>query len=270
MGEMRKTLDIIKVDLITMNGGKNNMRMIFVGFFIFCFATGFVFSSMFGIIFPLLMGAFFVPMLFQNELKYHSEKMYSVIPIKRRDLVNARFALAVGLFTALFLVFYLLMLLSMKIKLNNIIFGEEAALNFDRIAYFALLSGGMFTELGLFNLTYSFGYAYGLIITAVEFRKYFRSSEGFSGTLTFGTSKEVRRQEFTAGMIVLGVLIVSVLAIAGILPIIPILLPILATLLQLAQVADGFMLSAVMIAIALFTAIYQYICTVVEYDEKEL
>ena len=267
---MRKTLDIIKVDLITMNGGKNNMRMIFVGFFIFFAVMGFLFSSMFGILFPLTMGSFFVPMLFQHELKYHSEKIYSVLPIKRRDLVNARFLLAIGLYTALFLVFYLLMFLSMNIKLNNLIFGEEAAIEFDRIAYFALLSGGMFTELGLFNLFYSFGYAFGLIVTVGQLRKYFKSSEGFSGTLTFGASKEVRRQEFIAAMIVLGVLLIAVLAIADILPIIPFLLPILATLLQLAQVADGFMLSVVMIVIAVFTAIYKYVCTVVEYDEKEL
>ncbi|MCH5208277.1 MAG: ABC-2 transporter permease [Oscillospiraceae bacterium] len=270
MGEMRKTLDLIKVDLITMNGGKNNMRMIFAGSFIFCAVMGFLFSSMFGILFPLLMGAFFVPMLFQNELKYHSEKMYSVIPIKRRDLVNARFLLAVGLFTALFLVFYLLMLLGMNLRLSYAIFGEEAALVFDRIAYLALISNGMFTKLGVFNLMYSSGYAFGMIATVGQLRKYFRSSEGFSGTLTFGTSKEARRQEFTAGMIVLGVLIVSVLAIADILPIIPILLPILATLLQLAQVANGFMLSAVMIVIAVLTTVYRYVCTVVEYDEKEL
>ncbi|MCH5204463.1 MAG: ABC-2 transporter permease [Oscillospiraceae bacterium] len=266
---MRKILDLIKVDLITMNGGKNNMRMIFVGFFIFCAVTGFLFSSMFGIIFPLIMGAFFVPMLFQNELKYHSEKMYSVIPIKRRDLVNARFLLAVGLYTVLFLIFYLLMLLAMNIRLNYIIFGEEAAA-FDRIAYFALMSGGMFTELGLFNLMYSFGYAFGLIVTVGQFRKYFKNSAAFSRTFTFDTSKEAHRQEFTAGMIVLGIMIVVVLAIADILPIIPMLLPILAILLQLAQAADGFMLSAVMLVISVFTAIYNYICTVVEYDEKEL
>ena len=267
---MRKTLDIIKVDIITMNGGKNSMRTVFVFVFIFCSVMGFVFSTTFGIICPLLIGAFFVPMVFQNELKYHSEKMYSILPIKRHDLVTARFLLAVGLYTALFLIFYLLMLLATYIKLNYIIFGDEAAIEFDRIAYLALMSDGMFTEIGLFNLLYSSAYAFGLIGSVGQLRKYFKSSEAFSGTLTFGTKKEVRRQELIAAAIVFGVMLTAFLAIADILPLLPLLLPILATLLQLAQVADGYMLGAVMVAISVFTAIYQYISTVLEYDEKEL
>ena len=265
-----KTLDLIRVDLITMNGGKNSMRTVFVLVFIFVGVMGFLFSPTFGLLCPLLTGSFFVTMMFQNELKYHSEKMFCVIPINRRDLVNARFLLTVGLYTAQFVIFYLLMLLSMKLKIYSIIFGDESA-EFDRIAYLASVSGNMFTELGLFNLFYFSAYSFGLMGSAGQLRKYFKNSEAFSGTLTLGTKKdEVRRQELIAAMIVLGVMLAAVLVIADILPIIPILLPIFATLLQLAQAADGFLLSAVMVAVSVLTAVYKYVCTVVEYDEKEL
>ena len=266
---MNKTFELIKTDIITMNGGKNNMRTIFVLMFVFCAVMGFLFSPMYGLIGPLMTGAFFVTMMFQNELKYHSEKLFCVLPITRRDLVNARYLLSAGLYTALFLIFYLLMLLSMKLKIYYTLFGDEFA-DVDRIAYLAEASGGMFTELGLFNLLYFTAFAFGIINITGELRKYFKNSEAFIGTLDLGTKKEARRKEFAAGMIVLGVMIVAVLAIADILPLIPILLPILATLLGLAQAADGFMLGVVIVAVAAFKAVYNYVCTVVEYDEKEL
>lgn len=265
---MRKTLDIIKVDLVTMNGGKNSMRTILLLMLIFFGTVGFL-MPLDGVVCPLMTGAFFVPMMFQNEQKYHSEKLYGLLPINRRDLVNARFLLAIGVNTATFVFFYLLMLLAQHLKLMYLILEEDAEL-FDTIAFLAKMSGNGFTEYGLFNLLYFTAYAFGLITCTSSLRKAFKNSEAFSGTLTFGTNKEVRRQELTAAAIVFGVMLIAVLAIADILPIIPLLLPILAALLQLAQAADGVLLSAVMVAAAAFTVIYKYICTVLEYDDKDL
>ena len=266
---MNKTLELIKADIITMNGGKNGMRTMFVILFVIWGVAGFAFSPIYGLIVPLLMGVFFVPMIFQNELKYHSEKLHSILPINRRDLVTARFLFVTVLFTAMFIAFYLLMLLSLKIKLNYIIFGDDAEM-FDTMGLLVSLSQGMFTEVGLLNLMYFTVYMCGMIGVAGLLRKHFKDKESFSGTLTFGGKKEVRRQEMIAVFIVLGIMLIAVLAIADVLPIIPMLLPILAAALQLAQAANGVMLSAVAVAIAIFTVIYQYVCTVVEYDEKEL
>lgn len=64
---MRRILDLIRVDLINMNGGKNNIRFILILLVAVCGTFGFVFSPLVGVYCPLVVGGFFVPMLFQAE-----------------------------------------------------------------------------------------------------------------------------------------------------------------------------------------------------------
>lgn len=266
---MKKILDLIRVDLITMNGGKNNMKMIFVLMFLFSGVLGFLFSPLLGLECPLLMGGFFVPMMFQNEIKYHSEKLYSILPINRRDLVKARFLLTTELYTALFLVFYLLMMLALKLKTYHLIFGNNAE-EMDIIRSIVKMSDGAFTELGLFNLLYFTAYSFGLITSAGSLRKYFKNSKSFSGILLIGKKKKADKKEWAFGIFIIFVVVLWLLIVAEIIPAGSVILLILLLFLQLAQAANGFLLGAVMVTIAVFSAIYKYVCTVLEYDEKEL
>lgn len=266
---MKKILDLIRVDIITMNGGKNSMKTIFVLLFIISGVMGILFSPLLGLWCPLLMGGCFVTMLFQNELKYHSEKLHSLLPINRRDLVNARFLLTVGLYTVMFVIFYLLMLLSLKLKTYFFIMGDDGEY-IDIIAHLAAISGGAFSELGLFNLFYFSAFSFGLMTGTATLRNYFKNSDSLNTAIVFNPKKETRRKELIAAIIVFGVILFWILIVSDILPITAALLPVLMIFLQLAEAANGFLMSAVMVTIAIFSAIHKYVCTVVEYDEKEL
>lgn len=261
---MRKILDLIRVDIITMNGGKNNMKTILILLFIVFGVLGFVFSPIIGLYCPLVTGGFLVPMVFRSEQKYHSGKLWGLLPIRRRDLVNARFLFTTTLYNALFLVAYLLMLLSQNLRLYQLILGDGAE-ELDFIALLVQRSGGGFTELGLFNLLYFEAFSFGLIIMTGSLRKHFKGEK----TMDFSL-KKASKKEYVYLALIFGLILFVVLVVSGVLPIGPAVMVFIRIFSELAQAANGFLLGAVLVTIALFSTIYKYICTVLEYDDKEL
>lgn len=267
---MKKIFDLMKVDLITMNGGKNNMKIIAALITVFCGFTGFCISPIAGVECPFLISAFFVPMLFRNEIKYHSGKLWGLLPVGRRDLVNARFLLVLGLYTILSLLFYLLMLLSLVFKPYYLLFGADAK-NMDIISLLAESSGGSLTALGVFNLVYLSGFSVGLMTAAGSLRNYFKNPKRFELSLSLGQKNKASEKDHGIGLLVFAViLLLWMLIVCGILPIGPAAAVIIQLFAQLAGAANGFLLGAVLVTMAAFSAIYKYICTVLEYDEKEL
>ena len=259
----------MKVDLITMNGGKNSMKMVAVLIVVLCGFTGFCISPIAGVECPFLMGAFFVPMLFRNEMKYHSSKLWGLLPIGRRELVNARFLLVLGLYTISSLLFYLLMLLSLIFKPYYLFFGEDAE-KMDIISLLVKRSGGALTALGVFNLIYFAGFAIGMMLAAGILRNYFKDPERFELSLSLGKANKAHKKDYSIELLVFAVILLWVLTVSGILPIGSAAAVIIQLFAQLAGAANGFLLCTVLVTMAVFSAIYAYICTVLEYDEKEL
>lgn len=261
---MRRILDLMRVDIITINGGKNNIKTILILLFVVFGVLGFVFSPIIGLYCPLVVGGFFGSMIFQGEQKFHTGKLWGLLPIRRRDLVNARFALSITAYSALFLIIYFLMLLAEKLKIFYLILGEEAD-ELDLIAIIVEYSGGGFTELGLFNLLFFGAFAFGLIFMTGSLRKHFKDGKTAEMSLKRATKKEYVYLLLSVVLILLLVLIVT-----GVLPIGPAILVFVQIFAQLAQAANGFLLGAVLVTIAVFSAVFKYICTILEYDEKEL
>lgn len=262
----KKLFDLMHADLITMNGGKNNMRTTLIVSVLFFGGMGFLFSPLFGLYVPMIVGAFFVPMVFNNEIKYHSERMYAVLPIARKDLVRSRFLMSITLFTAASLLFYLLMLLSLHLKAYYIFFGEDAE-HLDVVRLLAEAYG--MTETGVLGLLYSVVYSFGLRLISGNLRKYFKNSQDFTATVS-GGFRRMNKKEKGYLLLTLGIVLFLILAVTDILPIKSLIAPVMQLLLQLAGAADGFLLGAVLVAMAAFRSIYSYICTILEYEEKEL
>ena len=261
---IQKIKNLMHADFITMNGGKQSMKTIAVILFIFFGGLGFAASPLAGLYVPIILGGLFVPMLFHNEMKYKSEKMYSILPIERRDLVRSRFIISVGLYFAVSFVFYLLMLLSMKLGLYLPSDGNE---NFDALSMLINLYGGGFTKLGMFNLLYFAAFSFGLIIMSGNLRKYFRNSEHFAA---LGQLKKAKKEEYFLAALIFSIIILLVLTVSGILPFGTAVSVINQLLSQLANAANGFLLGAVLIAVAVMSMIYKYTCTILEYDKREM
>lgn len=267
----KKILDIIRSDFTTMNGGKNNLRLSLVLSAVIFGGLGFVFSPIVGLYVPLIISSFFVPMIFQNEMKYHCEKLYSLLPIERKDLVRSRFVMSVVLYTAFSLMFYLLMLLSLKIKPYYFILGEESE-NADVIRIIAQKSGVM-TELGVFDLVYFAAFSIGLMTLSGNLKKYFMDSQTFEALFSGEIRKNGKKQRLNVILmfvVIAAVCVLTAMIISGYIPLGTAGVVILQLIVQLASAANGFLFGAVFLSIAVMTAVYKYICTVLEYDEKEL
>ena len=258
--------DLIRTDLTTMKGGKNSSMWLYGGFTLFMAVLGFLVSPLAGLYIPFLLSAFFVPMLFNNEIKYHSERLWCLLPIQRRDLVNARFILSIGLYLAFTLAFYLLMLLSMRLHLWSVMDPETP----DIVSMTAERAG--FTPLGFFNLCYFGTVAFGLILMAESLRKYFRDPASIRAVIggAFGAMQKAKTTEYIFAAFIIGSIVLIALVITGILPVGPAFVLLLRLLLNLAQAADGFLLAAVFLTISGFHVAFSYVSTLIEYDNREL
>lgn len=270
-GYRKMILDLIRSDFITMNGSKNNMRLSLVLVTVLCGGLGFMFSPLVGLYVPLIISSFFVPMIFQNEMKYHCERLYSLLPIDRKDLVRSRYIMSAALYTVFSLLFYLIMLLSMRLKLYYFTYGVAAEL-MDIIKILAEKAGGM-TELGMFNLIYFAAFSIGAMTLASNLKKYFMDSQSFE-ILFSGEIKKANKKDNIHILLILGIIaaVIFLLAmiISGYIPLGAASAVIIQLLVQLTTAADGFLFSAVLLAVAAMAVVYKYICTVLEYDEKEL
>ena len=147
-------------------------------------------------------------------------------------------------------------------------YGEDAE-NMDIIKLFAKMSNGTMTELGIFNLLYFGAFSFGSTFISGYLRKYFKDTQVFDITMSKGLKKATKR-DYQYTLIAFVLIVVIILGVTDVLPVRNAVVPVMQLLIQLAQIADGFLLGAVLVTMAILSMVYKYICTVLEYDEKEL
>ena len=147
-------------------------------------------------------------------------------------------------------------------------YGEDAE-SLDIIKMLVQSTDGSMTELGIFNLLYFGAFSFGSTFISGNLRRYFKDSKVFDATLSKGL-KKVTKQDYAYTLLAFVLILVLILGVTDVLPVKNAVVPVFLLFLQLAQIADGFLLGTVLVTMAIFSTIYQYICTVLEYDEKEL
>ena len=182
--ERKRLFSLIRADLIMMNGGRNSLKLIVL---IMCLTFGAMtcIAPFMAIPVPPLMSFFFVPMLFGNEMKYHSEKMKTVLPVSRKDVVDSRFMLTISLYTGISLLFYVFMVL--------------AVMNQQRRGVILFLSS--------FNAPYAAAFTAGAVIISGKLRKLFSDSGKMSTAAKTGGIRKAGMGEYIRALVVSGVLI---------------------------------------------------------------
>jgi hypothetical protein len=230
-----------------------------------------------GLYLPFLLAGFFVPMLFQNEIKYHSTKLWALLPIRRRDLVDARFLMVFGLYAIVSIVFYLLMVLALYLQPWRLIYtgiagSSEGVENTEIVSLLASKLG--LSPLGLFNLVFFAAVALGLTWLATSLRSYFRDESVFSAALQLGKGNKTKKKQSGSELVLSLIIVVPTLLWVGmiteIIPVGKVAAVFLYLVLQLIQAADGFLLGFTFLTCAVFHALYNYVATVLEYDVREL
>lgn len=260
---MQKYFDIIRIDLMTMNGDKNSLRSLTVLIFLGSIAGEILLSPMFGFIGMLMVGAMSVPMVFTSHSKYHSEKMFGLLPIKREELVTARFMLFTAFYLAMSIVMYIFMEVSLALNISAEITGD-----FEKI----LADTGIgIPYANLCRLLFFLFFAFGMTAVVTSLKGYFADPTSFEALTGIGTSvKKMDPRQMILAILIFTAVMLFFLFASGAIPMSAAAAVILQLIIQIFTAADGVLFSAVMMILAAFSAIYNYICTVLEYDDKDL
>ncbi len=256
---MKKLLDLIKADLMIINGTKSSMKTMFFFLIVFAVGGGIFFSPLVMLLMMFMLAAMFVPFIFQMQSQSHCEKMFSILPIERKDLVRARFLFMIGLYVGLCAGMYLIMLLSLQLG----IYESVQDVDYDK---FLQEAGIAFSFFEICNLVFLAVFAVGMGLMTFQLRQYFRNTEQFADDALNHFSV---KQLILVGLIwIVGVVIM--LTAVGEIAIGATVSLLMQLFIQLITAADGALLVVVLFVIAGFEAAYQYICTVLEYDAKDL
>ena len=264
---MKRIINLIKVDLITVNGNKKRLLTVLILMFLIFGVLGFITSPLVSIECPLLLGAFFVPSLFRNDIKYHNGNLFSILPVSRRDFVKARFILTLLLYAGVSALFYLLMLLALHLKLYLRIFDFR----FDLIGLLVSSSDNAFTELGYFNLFYTAAFVIGLFMTGFMLCQFFRNRDAFHfGFRISMKGKKENAEQIRSVLIAFALIVLFVMFISGVLPIGPVTSFVFYLISVLAKAANGILLSILLLSAAFFQFCNRYVTAWLNYEKKEL
>lgn len=260
---MQKYIDLMRIDLLTMNGDKNSMRSMLILLFIGSIAGEIFISPIFGFIGMLMVGSMIVVTWYQSQSKYHAAKLFGLLPVSRKDIVTARFMLFIGLFIAMSIVMYAFMELSLVLGIHKEITGDLQAVLEKMGADIGFDSA---CRLGFFVFFY-----FGLLTVASSLKGYFTNPTAFETAAGLGTSVSKMNAKGALKFIVVLIVVIAVsLFFSGILYLGTAGAVIMQLFVQLFTAGGGLMFGLVMITLAGFSAYYNYICTVIAYEDAEI
>lgn len=257
----------MRVDLITANGKKNSFTRFLIMTAVIVVISGVLLSTLMQFVILLVFSAMTVSSLYQAAAKSDAERMFSVLPVSRKQIVLARFLLAAGLFTAMTLLSVIVMLISVQLKLYVSIVGFDVS---ELLGLISNVSSFKLAEQTLFLILICTAFWLGMAILSRKMRSYLRTGGKIDdGKKLFRTAKKV--------LTVIGiffcieVVMASAIGLGMQSALFGTLLRLLMQcLMALMQVGNGILLCLILIAAGICAAVYQYISAELEYDEKEL
>ena len=252
---MKSYLDLIRTDLIMMSGGKSSMLSLAVMTLIFGIAVG-IFLDPLGVLICMFMVSAMAPtIVFQLQSKNNCERLYAVLPIERKHIVTARFIFMAAVYLALCVIMYAVVKISFALNI------------FENSGYYENLvsSLGMNYET-LVMILFFVVFAVGAAVVGITLKSWFLDSEQniISG------ARKLNPKRTIIFLFVFAALIFVILVLSGEIPLSAAALVILQLMIQLISAADGVLFSAFMITLGVFSGVYNYICTVLAYDDRDL
>ena len=268
---MNRIASIIRADLLSVGAGKdgkshgimgmfkvNGKYFITIFLFLFWTAIEFLLLPMMGVMLDVMYPTLFAMTLFGTENKNHSARMYSVVPISRKQLVTARFLLVSGLTAVVCIVEYIIMVLAVKLELYAVIWN-----NVDGFAE----QMQIFNDFKFLNPLSCNGFMLGIAMCAGSLRTQFRDSS----PMDIFSNKKVNKGELIMGITLFAIILgVGVLSVTGVITLEAIIAFIAVLFQKLIQPLNGILFGSIMLIWGIISLIYNYICTLLEYGDKEL
>lgn len=251
---MKIIIDLMRVDLIALRGKKGGTFRTMVILLVMCALSGILFMPIFWAVYVFAAAALIVPMIINQEIRSEYEKTFCILPVDRKSVVFARFLLTMSLFSGISIVLYAFMKISLAAGLSQQTIDEL----FEIMGISASISE-------FHNVIFSVAFMIGIMVMAGKLRNYFKNGA-------------VSRKNSLLRNVLKGILIYIVFMIAATLIIYASSVPFIQTafsliftiLSALSQPADGALLCLTLMIAGYGMAVYQAVCAVLEYDEREL
>lgn len=251
---MKTIIDLMSVDLIALRGKKGGTFRTMVILLVMCALSGILFMPIFWAVYVYAAAALIVPMIINQEIRSEYEKTFCILPVDRKSVVFARFLLTMSLFSGISIVLYAFMKISLAAGLSQQTIDEL----FEIMGISASISE-------FHNVIFSVAFMIGIMVMAGKLRNYFKNGA-------------VSRKNSLLRNVLKGILIYIVFMIAATLIIYASSVPFIQTafsliftiLSALSQPADGALLCLTLMIAGYGMAVYQAVCAVLEYDEREL
>lgn len=251
---MKTIIDLMRVDIIALRGKKGGTFRTMVILLVMCALSGILFMPIFWAVYVFAAAALIVPMIINQEIKSEYEKTFCILPVDRKSVVFARFLLTMSLFSGISIVLYAFMKISLAAGLSQQTIDEL----FEIMGISASISE-------FHNVIFSVAFMIGIMVMAGKLRNYFKNGA-------------VSRKNSLLRNVLKGILIYIVFMIAATVIIYASSVPFIQTafsliftiLSALSQPADGALLCLTLMIAGYGMAVYQAVCAVLEYDEREL
>ena len=251
---MKTIIDLMRVDFIALSGKKGGTFRTMVILLVMCALSGILFMPVFWAVYVFAAAALIVPLIINQEIRSEYEKTFCILPTDRKSVVYARFLLVISLFIGISIVLYAFMKISLATGLSQQTIDEL----FDIMGISASVSE-------FHNVIFSTVFMIGIIVVSKKLRNYFKN-----GAVS---RKNSLLRNVLKGILIYIIFIIaaSVIIYASSVPFIQTAFSLIFTILSaLSQPADGALLCLTLMTVGYGMAVYQAVCAVLEYDEREL
>ncbi|MBD5145287.1 MAG: hypothetical protein HDT21_05155 [Ruminococcus sp.] len=255
---MKTIFDLMRVDIIALGGKKSGAFKAMVILFVICVMIIILFTPCFGTaLYVFISSVCISPIIIEREIKSDYGKTFCILPADRKSVVLARFLLTALLVSGIGILMYILMQLSLAIGLCRQIMGDVSEI-FEIFGISASVSE-------FYNVIFSVVFTAGIIIMSKQMRNYFKNGAG-------SKKNSLLRNVLKIILIYIVVIIVAAVLISvSSIPFVQTAFSLIFSMLSaLSRPADGLLLCLTFLVVGYGTAVYQTVCAVLEYDEREL
>lgn len=254
---MKTIIDLMRVDLLALRGKKGSTFRAMIILFIMCAVIGILFMPVFLAVYVFASAILITPMIINQEIRSEYGKTFCILPADRKSVVFARFLLATLFLSAISIVLYIFMQIFLVSGLSEQTM-EEMIEIFDMLGISASISK-------FHNIIFSTAFMIGIMVMSKRLRKYYKNGA-------------ISKKNSILRSVLKGILIYIIFMIAGTVLIYASSVPFIQTvfilmftiLSALSQPADGVLLCLTFLAAGFGMAVYQAVCAMLEYDEREL
>ena len=259
---MKKIIDLMRVDLISVKGGNKGIFFLILAFTAIFAAIGILTESLFIVLSIVVLGVMLTPFITMAEKTHNAGKIFTVIPTDRKSIVISRFTLTTVIYTVFSVIIFIIFHIMEKFSdfHNNAISKDVRNLYETKNGF-----GTGIQIKALENTIFWFIFSVTLMIISVQLRKYFKkgiSSKSNSLLRIFLKIIGVIALVYAAAAALIYIFNIDILK--------PVFIIFMNMIISLAAPMNGLLLSVVLIFIGFGFTLYQLVCSVVDYEAREL